>query len=198
MKTKRHIVLYILSAPWDIMIAWPVVLLVRLFWGKDLRWESPPRYDEKAGGGGGPCLTCQIKEGSFPVVEGTFPKGWYMREPGRPWGGTTLGHGIFYGPYGRKADKETWSRTQMHEHIHVEQCEVSMMRSFLVGIIAAIPLLVVGEYWAALGIFLAIWASGYLMMGVAGWLTALLRGEKAYWGSAHEESARAQTDLLDR
>lgn len=196
MKVKRHILLYIVSLPWDLLVAWPVVLWIRLLWGKDLRWETPPPYDPRKGGGGGPCLSCQMKEGSFPVVPGTFPKGWYFRKKSnRPWGGTSLGHGVFYGPNGRKGPGE-WTRTQAHEHIHVEQAEVSMLRSFIVGLAAGIVILALGHPIAALVTFLSIWTTGYLMMGVAGWLTALLRGEEAYHGSTHEESARAQDDHL--
>jgi hypothetical protein len=71
-----------------------------------------------------------------------------------------------------------------------------MLRSFLVGLAAGSVVLGLGHPWVALGLFLGIWASGYLMMGVAGWLTAVLRGEPAYWGSSHEESARGQDDGL--
>jgi hypothetical protein len=196
MQVKRHIVLYIITFPWDVLIAWPVVLLIRLFWGKDLRWETPPSYDRHKGGGGGPCLTCQIKPDTFPVTKGTFPKGWYLhRDDWRPWGGTALGHGVFYGPTGRKG-LEDWTRTQAHEHVHVEQFEVSMLRSFLVGLGSGIVLLVLGHPVAALATFSVIWFFGYAMMGIAGALTSLLRGTEAYWGATHEESARAQTDRL--
>jgi hypothetical protein len=194
MKVKRHIVLYFVALPWNLLVAWPIVLWIRLLWGKDLRWETPPAYT-KDGGGGGPCLTCQMKAGSFPVVPGIFPKGWYYRKKSnRPWGGTTLGHGIFYGPSGRDG-LDDWTRVQKHEHYHVEQHEVSMLRSFIVGLLAGIVLLALGHPVAATATFLGIWTSGYLMMAVAGWLTALLRGEEAYYGSTHEESARAQTRL---
>lgn len=177
------------------MVAWPIVLAIRVLWGKDLCWEKPPPYTREKGGGGGPCLTCQMKDGSFPVIQGTFPKGWYWhKKRGRPWGGTALGHGIFYGPNGRKG-KDDWTNTQNHEHVHVEQHEVAMLRSFIVGLVAGIVVLGLGHPWAALVLFLGIWTSGYFMMGIAGWLTAFLRGEEAYWGSTHEESARSQTRL---
>ena len=190
MKVKRHILLYIVALPWSLFVAWPIVLWIRLLWGKDLRWETMPPYDPAKGGGGGPCLTCQMKEGSFPVVKGTFPKGWYFnKRTNSPWGGTALGHAIFYGPYAS-------DRTRAHEHVHVEQHEVAMLRSFIVGLAAGIVILALGHPVAALVTFLSIWTTGYLMMGAAGWLTALLRGEEAYWGSTHEESARAQDDHL--
>ena len=168
------------------------------------RWETPPPYDREKGGGGGPCLTCQIKPDTFPVTPGIWPKGWYLhRKSGRPWGGTTLGHAIFYGPYGRLVGKtfgtpelDPWTRTQAHEHIHVEQAEAASVGSFCVGLAAGIVLWVLGHVEAGAITFLAIWTSGYLVMGVSGWVAALLRGEEAYWGSQHEESARAQDDRL--
>jgi hypothetical protein len=194
-----HWILYFVCLPWDLLVAWPVVLLVRLLWGEDLWWEKPPAYTRERGGGGGPVLTCKIKKGSFPVTEGTWPKGWYLRkgEDGkyRSWGGTTLGHGIFYGATVVRVQGK-WLRVQAHEHIHVEHHEVSCLRSFIVGLVAGGVVLGLGSPWAALGLFLGIWATGYLMMGVSGWLTAVLRGEPHYWGSTHEESARAQDDGL--
>jgi len=193
-----HWILYFVALPWNLLVAWPAVLLIRLFWGEDLRWETPPPYDRKRGGGGGPCLTCRIRAGSFPVTSGTWPKGWYLYRDGDKvyaWGGTTLGHGIFYGPKGRKGLAE-WTRIQAHEHVHVEQAEVAMLRSFITGLAAGAPLWAFGHSGPGVAVFLVIWACGYLMMGISGWLTAVLRGEEAYWGSSHEESARAQDDRL--
>lgn len=191
-----HWILYLVGLPWDLLVAWPVVLLIRALWGEDLRWETPPPYDRKKGGGGGPCLSCRIRENSFPVTEGTFPKGWYLHKAsGRPWGGTSLGHGVFYGPSGRKGPSD-WTRTQAHEHVHVEQAEVSSLRSFMVGLTTGIVLWSLGHPIAGTVMFVAVWTVGYLMMGIAGWLTAVFRGEEAYWGSTHEESARAQDDHL--
>lgn len=188
-----HWFLYIVTLPFDFLVAWPAVLLIRLFWGQNLRWEKPPSYDEVKGGGGGWCLTCDFKPGSRPVLEG----GWYWNKSrGRSWGGTSLCHGIFYGPNGRWDDG--WSGTQAHEHIHVEQAEVSLLRSFIVGGVAAMVVALLGHPWAAFGLGLGIWTTGYLMMAVAGWFTAFLRGEEAYHGSTHEESARGQTTALRR
>jgi len=190
-----HWFLYVVCLPWNLIIAWPAVLLIRLFWGKGLRWEKPPAYDYDKGGGGGWCLSCQMKDGSFPVVPGTFPKGWYFRKKdNRPWGGTALGHGVFYGPNGR--NDENWGRCQAHEHIHVEQFEVAMLHSFIVGLVAGIVLLAFGHIVAALWSFFGIWFTGSLLKSSAAWLTAALRGEEPYWGSTHEESARAQDDGL--
>jgi hypothetical protein len=71
-----------------------------------------------------------------------------------------------------------------------------MLRSFIVGLASGIVILALEHPIAALVTFFGIWTTGYLMMGISGWLTALLRGEEAYWGSTHEESARAQDDHL--
>lgn len=188
---RTHWILYIVALPWDILVAWPVVLLIRALWGEDLRWETPKPYDRIKGGGGGPCLTCRIREGSFPVTPGVFLKGWYLRfRTGKPWGGTALGHGIFYGPYAGE-------HTRTHEHIHVEQAEVAMLQGFLVGLLVGGVLWAVDRSVVGMVLFLSLWFTGYLMMAIAGWLTALLRGEQAYWGSTHEESARAQAEKLE-
>ena len=198
MKPKRHIVLYIIALPWNLLVAWPVVLLIRLFWGQGLRWETPPSYDYYKGGGGGPCLSCQIRPGSWAVTPGIFPKGWYFnKRTNTPWGGTALGHAVFYGPNGR-SDSKKWTETQAHEHIHVEQFEVSMLGSFIVGLAVGILLWALGHLFEGGLAFFCIWQAGYFMMGLSGWVTAWLRGEEMYHGSAHEESARAQDCKLSR
>ena len=193
-----HWILYAVCLPWDVLVAWPIVLLVRALWGAELRWETPPPYSRAVGGGGGPVLTCRIKPGSWPVTPGRWPRGWYLRtnEKGkaRPWGGTTLGHGIFYGPLVVRA-ADGWLRVQRHEHVHVEQFEVVMLGAFLVAIACFATLLPLGHLVAASVLGGSIWLTGYLVMGIAGWLTALARGEPAYWGSTHEESARAQDEV---
>lgn len=108
----------------------------------------------------------------------------------RTWGGTTLGHGGFYGP-GRLTEVEsgTWLPLQEHEHKHVEQYEASMQRALLVGLVVGVELLALGHPVAALSTFLSMWWAGYLLMGAAGWSTAWLRGEDPYRGSHFEEGA---------
>ena len=169
MKTKAQIFLYFFALPWNLTIAWPAVLLVRLLWGEYLRWEMPPKPRP-----GGAVLACNIKMDSWPA------RTWY-----KPWGGTTLGHGIFYGVNIVKAGE--WGRVQTHEHVHVEQFEVAMFGSFLSGLAA-------GIFGHSIGGGLFVWWAGYLFMGICGWLVALMRGESPYRGSAHEESAYAQMD----
>lgn len=191
-----HWILYIVTLPWDLFVAWPLILVLRLMWGKELRWESPPSYERAKGGGGGPCLTCQFRPGSFPVVPGVFPKGWYFNKRTKsPWGGTALGHAVLYGPNGRTT-VDDWTRTQAHEHVHVEQFEVSMLRGLIVGAFVGAVFVALQKPVVGLVVFLIVWMTGYLLMGVVGWITAVLRGEEAYWGSTHEESARGQDDHL--
>jgi hypothetical protein len=177
--------------PWDLFVWLFVILPIRALWGTRLEWENP-RDNVKASDDdpGGPCLTCEMKPGSWPVSKGRWPKGWYLRKyPDGSvvsWGGTTLGHAIFYGSEKRAAKGAIWKPVQVHEHVHVEQYEASMLRAFLV----AIPVAAMGLYWLAF----IIWITGYFQMGIANWATAWLRGEDPYRGSHHEEAAYAIDD----
>ena len=200
---KLHYALYATSFIWDVLICWPAVLLIRLFWGENLRWEQNPNPDK----GDGKSLWCDLKGGSWPT------RTWYAKYksgnwlafltkeepvkrqvtdplelgPYRTWGGTTLGHGGFYGPGIAKADG--WTRTQEHEHVHVEQFEASMVVSFLGAVYWSIITTFTGYPFLALVSGLLYWLSGGFMYGVAGWATAKLRGESPYRGSHHEEAA---------
>ena len=195
MRTKRHWILYVICLPWNITVAWPVVVLVRFFWGERLHWETPPYAREH---GGGPVLVCRIRPGTLPVRDGRWPVGWYLRWSDGywvPWGGTTLGHGIFYGP-GRNFD-ESWTSLCTHEHVHVEQFEASMFGGFCMALFVFLAgLCFVGSEnnaLLALGITsLVVWWYGYLTAMAGGWFAAWARGENFYRGSQHEESARAQ------
>lgn len=189
-----HWILYFVALPWNLLVAWPAILLIRWFWGTDLRWETPPYAQER---GCGPVLTCNIRPGTFPVTPGRFPKGWYLRKETngtlRSWGGTTLGHGIFYGSRIIRSTG-TWFSVQAHEHIHVEQFEASMLLSFVIGMISGIVALSLGHPWAGAGLFMGIWSTGYLLMAASGWVTAVLRGEPHYMGAHFEEHAYAEDD----
>jgi hypothetical protein len=194
MKSKLHWILYFVCLPWDLLVAWPVVLMIRWLWGTDLRWETPPYAKVR---GCGPVLTCGIRAGTFPVTAGTFPKGWYLRKEKdgsvRSWGGTTLGHGIFYGS-GILRNPGAWFSVQAHEHIHVEQFEASMFQSFVTGAISGTVVAALGHPLIGVMVFMAIWTLGYLFMAVAGWTAAALRGEEPYRGSHFEEHAYAEDD----
>lgn len=209
MKTSRHVVLYIISAIWDLTVCWPAVLLIRLFWGTNLRWEAPPDGKET---GAGPGLWCDLKLDSWPTRSWYRMKqdGEYKRNPESlrgiygewiTWGATTLGHGGFYGTgrsqklvvHGEMKLEESWTTTEAHENIHVEQFEASMLRSFIVGLVTGVVLLALGNLVGAITAWLTYWWMGYWMMGISNWTTAWLRGEEAYRGSHHEEAARAQS-----
>lgn len=177
MKPRRRILLYLAASVWNVTVCWPTVLLIRLLWGENLRWEKNPRSTS----GDGYSLWCDLKKDSWPE------RTWY-----EGWGGTALGHGGFYG-YG-DAEADGWTDTQEHEHIHVEQFEASMLRSLFVALVVFFVSLINGmpDMGAKLGF--SLWWSGYLLMGASAWATAWLRGESAYRGSHHEESAYSQDD----
>ena len=206
MKTKLHIILYVIAGIWNVTVCWPAVLLIRLFWGMNLRWEAPPNAKES---GAGPGLWCDLKPNSWPT------RSWYRHKSDgeyrelpesyhaiwgkwSTWGGTTLGHGGFYSPVSSKnlvwnggdmALEESWTDTEEHENVHVEQFEASMLRSFITGLGAGTELTAFGHFIAGPITFLFIWWMGYWMMGIANWATAGLRGEDPYRGSHHEEGA---------
>lgn len=203
MRTKRHLVLYALCLPWDLLVAWPVVLLIRLFWGRNLHWETPP-YAKKWGGG--PVLSCAMRPGTLPVRSGTWPVGWYTYRgadgQSRPWSGTTLGHGVFYGPMVR-FDASGWSSTSVHEHVHVEQFEASVVTTWLNFLVASFSVvfgmaLDFTGWWTVLFAAAPVWFFSFPVWAAGGWIAAWLRGEQLYRGSQHEESAYAQTQEWKR
>lgn len=191
LKVKRHLLLYFVCLPWDLLM-WGLVFCIWALWGTRLEWENSrdnPEGDAEEGPGG-PCLTCGLKPKSWPVSKGRWPKGWYLKENGRPWGGTTLGHAIFYGPFKRPLKGQSWKSVQVHEHVHVEQYEAAMLRSFWVACVVVL----IGQSTAFVWLAAIIWLTGYFQMGVANWTTAWLRGENPYRGSHHEEAAYAIDD----
>ena len=172
---KRRALLYLVSLPADILWGWPIILLIRLLWGKNFEWESE-------------ALVCDLRPESWPA------RTWYTR-----WGGTTLSpHAIFYKDGLRNSPGKPWAGIQVHEHVHVEQGEASCLRSFLVALGTSVLLLTLGHSWPALWAGLILWILGYPLMGIANWGTAWLRGEEPYEGSNHEESAYAQGEIFER
>lgn len=176
MKTKAQLFLYLICLPWNLTIAWPAILCIRLLWGTNLRWEMPP-----APLPGGAVLACDLRPNSWPA------RTWY-----KPWGGTTLGHGIFYGAHVNKAG--VWGRVQAHEHVHVEQFEVAMFGSFFSGTSIWAVFSGLGHGGLSVLVGMLLWWVGGLLAVLGGTMVALMRGESPYRGSAHEESAYAQTD----
>lgn len=155
---------YTVTSAWDI-IAIPLILVVHLFWGTNLRME-------------GMSVCTNLREGSWPLnTESDWPfAGWYSL-----WGGTTFGHAIMYNKHPAKA-------TVVHEHVHEHQFEATMLKSFIVSLIV---LLATGKIWLSL----VLWSLGYLLYLCSNWITAKLRGASAYKGSVHEEHAYAVGDL---
>lgn len=170
MKWNRFIP-YIWTWPFDIIV-WLVWVILWAAWGEKLRWEDG-------------CLVFNWKVDSWPA------RTWY-----RKWGGTTMGHAIFYNWYVREeGEVEKFEPIQVHEHVHVEQFEVWMLSSLIIGLIVQLTVgFAHGEWVTGSVLGGIIWFLGYAWMGVGGFLTAIVRGEDAYRGSAHEEAAYAIGD----
>jgi|GEM_PF-2983726 len=189
---KRRVVLYIASLPFDLLV-WTWVLLVRVLWGTKLWWTEGALWTE-------------LRPESWPS------RTWYRYRPGgkpqknpenkvkthgvwRTWGGTTLGHGGWYGP-GVTGGEEKDTKVEFHEHIHVEQYEVFSLMGFMIAILVS-SVLLAHELWMLGGVLGGVlWFLGGGAGFLSGWLTALLRGEEAYRGSVHEKHAVAQAQDL--
>jgi len=123
-----------------------------------------------------------IKNGGLWVVLKENSKFW--DEWTLSYSGVCLGHGgIFASP--------VKIISVVHEAVHLEQFEVSMLKSFLSASVAFIVCAILCPYKIALMIFLCVWPFGYLFYLISGWLVAFLRGESPYKGSSHEEAAYA-------
>lgn len=169
--------LYVATLAPDLVYGWPLVLVARLAGGEKLRWEDG-------------VLRCRAKR--IGLLQKTVGKLTYAV--------TLSPHAIIY------THQALWpeelkepSRTQMHEHVHVEQGEATQLASLVpLGLIVGLFLALDEPVWAGIigGLF---WALAYLAMIGAALLTAWLRGEEgerghsgAYVGSHAEEAARAQ------
>ena len=174
MKIKRpwyYNFTWLVCLPNDIM-TWMVVLLIRALFGKKLHLNNG--------------LWCELREDSW------FRKKFYM-----PWGGTTLGHGGFYN-FDKTKGPGIDTYIEFHEHIHVEQYEAGMLRSFIIGLLVFLGATLMGQLFIGLILGWNIWAFGSIFTFGPNWLQALIRGEEAYMGSHHEEAAYAQTELKAR
>lgn len=164
-----RLVLYFTSLSNDIF-GWLAICIVYLLWGKkgSLKWEAG-------------VLRCKLQEGSWLDKKST-------------WGGLTISaHAIIY----RAVDlwpeeREIPHPVQYHEHVHVEQGESANLLSSISAVILAVMLAIVSNPTVAI-VVSVLWASlmGHLATGLVHKLTAICRGEDHYWGSTHEESARA-------
>jgi len=187
----RYWLLWLYTFPVDLLVTL-FVLLMRLFWGHRLDWNEG--------------LWCELRPDSWPTRTWYRYKvnGAYVELPAyqqgrfgrwKTWGGTTLGHGGFYGP-GRLGDKGLDQSVELHEHVHVEQYEVAMFVTLILGL--AVYLLTAYASLPVWGLCIGVWLSGYLLMAIGGWFVAWMRGEKAYAGSAHEEAAYALVEQYMR
>lgn len=164
MKWNRYIP-YLWTWPFDLPV-WLVWLGLWALWGEKLRWEEGS-------------LVFNWKQDSWPA------RTWY-----KEWGGTAIGHAVFYNWYvSEETDPEKWEPIKVHEHKHVEQYEASMLGSFILGSLAFIVDAAQGNWLAGVLLGGAIWFGGYLWMGGPNWLLAWVRGKDPYRGSLHEEAA---------
>lgn len=164
----RRAVLYSVCLPAN-LVAWLIVLVVRLLWGEDLRWQWG-------------VLSVELKSESWPS------RTWY-----KGWAGTTFGHGVMYAS-GKRGGVAP-SLVERHELVHVEQFEVCVLGSLVLLIGPVIALVLLGHWVLALagGLgLLTLSGAVFLLVSV---VSAWLRGEPAYRGSSHEESAYAQVAL---
>jgi len=156
---------YLISLPNDIVFM-PLVLLIHLLWGTNLRME-------------GLSVCTDLKAKSWPANKGHWLpfSGWYSR-----FGGTTFGHAIMYRP-------DPDENTIIHEHTHEHQMESVMLKSLIVGLIV---LLVTGKLWLSY----AIWSMGYMLYLCTNWAMSAIRGGHWYVDSVHEEHAYAIGESL--
>lgn len=158
----RYQLTYLYTSIWDIP-SWVVLILMRLLWGKKLHWLDGVWFE--------------IREGS-----------WLSRRF-KGWSGVTFGHGGFYGS-GVSGGKGIDTKTEFHEHVHVEWYESSMLRAFILGLaVFSISGFSVESRWTIAS--LAIWFLGAVLAWVPNWIQAWMRGENVYQGSTHEEAAYA-------
>lgn len=166
MKRVGQFVLWLVSLPFNVLIAWPLLLIFRLVgFVRDVGTEPNG------------------------VIVATFTKRWtgQLDTAGRPrrwpWS-TTLSHAIAYQERHRAPKGVPLTDLQRHEHTHREQAENMALRAF---VIAAIVFTATGDWILAF----ALWATSYAWLAtnfVATWM----RGGSPYYGSEHEEHARSQ------
>lgn len=160
------LVLFVVSLPFNLAVAWPVLLVFRAFGlVRDLGTER-----------GGVLVATFTKRWTGQMDTNGRPRRW-------PWS-TTLGHAIGYQERHRAAKGAPETPLQRHEHAHREQAENMALRAF---VIAAIVYAATGNWILAL----ALWASSYAWIAT-NFLAAWMRGRDPYLGSEHEEHARSR------
>lgn len=163
-----RLVLYVASITNDIF-GWLVVAVAYLLWGEKgtLKWEAG-------------VLRAKIKTDS-----------WLDKRSN--WGGVAItAHAILYRRISLwPEERDEPHPTQIHEHVHVEQGEGANLLALIQALIIW-PIAAVAMGWWSLLVVIAWWSlMGHLGRGLANKLTAICRGEDHYWGSTHEEAARA-------
>ena len=108
------------------------------------------------------------------------PESWPVRTWYKTWRGTTYGHAVMLHPAHTDA-------TIKHELVHVEQCEVTALFSLIWGSV----FMAHSRSLYGLCVVLAFLVANTFTYALMAMLTAVLRGESAYWGSIQEEAAYA-------
>lgn len=165
----RRIILHVVTAPLDLLVAYPAVLLAWLFIGRDLWWSRG-------------VLSCELTPKASKI--------W-------GWGGMTLGHGIVYADGRRGGTEEADRPIEVHELVHARQAETAALAGFVAGLVVAIVVGASGSLGPALWLGGLLWLlTPWLMVGAA-WLSAWLRGEHFYRDSDHEMHAYAIDRLFE-
>ena len=162
-KPKRYFLTNIWTLP-PALISWTVVLFVRVFWGHKLEWLDG--------------LWCELKPDSWPA------RTWYKK-----WGGTTLVRGGFYAPNRKGEPGKIDTRTEAHEHIHIEQSESNSLYGFLLFIYLSV--------FTSVGLLtsLIIWTAAPVLIYLCAGIQAVVRGESFYKGNHYEEHAYCKDDF---
>jgi hypothetical protein len=158
----RHWLVYVYCLAGDI-ICWASVLVLWVFFGDKLVWQNG--------------LWVGISKGSF-----------WCRVVAKGIVGGTMGHGGWY-VLDLMGDDGIDTKLEFHEHVHVEQYEVTQLVNVIIQAGHVIMHIVNGQLESTWLMTLLYWMFGGLVGTAAGWIVAILRGERAYRGSQHEEAA---------
>lgn len=208
MKQFKKAVVYYATLPLDLLVAFPMVLIVRLLWGEKLRWKrgvlSTVFREQSWALGGKVDEITGLLEKPGPHW---YPKGFYLYNYRRAknrfampksWGGTSIGHGHLYGP-GKRNDLDTCvdcnpTSIEIHEDHHTRQAEAAQLGAAFLAHILLIVEFIQRDFITGIILFIAIWLlGGNILVSIGGWLNAVLTDhpEGFYRGSAHELGAYA-------